>query len=1527
VTRSKPLKVVPMSRVLHVRDEAQALSLLRDLRPELSEAERRAHAWELASGYALLVLEDDFEQLDPARPYDDVDDRFDGDERIPDRSWRPDPSRDTEREEATAGNRDDTPGIPSHATGLIDATRVAYVVVDQDGVPLLVDARCRVGEEVHEQSQQGPSPDYHAQPGDSAEVELRSPRYGGLRQDAALRIPDDEPVIALEYSTAPQRVDLEMGARTWIVVPMPKATVFTIDAFWDGHEIFAADFHRYDRSAHEGVTGLGCLAQILAFVRDHADCPLLVVGHSDPGGSQGRNTEVSELRAASVMTLLAGDEDAWVGLCADWAPTDLRRVLTWAKDRLGWNTDPGGLGGAWDSTCEDALQRFRDAASAWLQSGGLGGSASLSDWALVYRIYDRLLAEALGMRPVELAELRAGIRWIEPRRLPLGEAWPRYVPTGAQDAESLRRVEVMAFAPDVDLGTLADGQAIYGDDASVVLDYVAPPRRAIVELRLVDTAGTPIESTAFRLDASGHRRFGYLGLDGMARAYDVPAGTFEVAYYEHRDIHSKVWAHRAARAIANRDAAEAVRLLRLQRGTVADVETAWSRLPESEGDFADALRGTASDERSEYLIEAALARAGYETETRFRWHEVSPQRAYNMLGAPPEPETVLSASRDPKPLYAIVSKTGSVVTEGAKVVYRLVRTNIVPGRIYSDAGSVDPILERYPPGHPYTHVGVTNPSVRWVVHSDPAGSTPSSEEHKGDTNHSLTLDWDEAGDHLVECHVRVPDDWGGGMDVFHFSQEVITVEEKVAELEGIVWQQSLGGIWQQAISSDPQYKWMQVPEAYVADATQLVQLYNRIEEAHPTTDEDKKAEFEVAIERQRKYLGGVRRLIWRDFGYERWPIFVRHIATESQVETQLAIYLSYDVSHRIRAFSTIDGPDPEQDDVLIHRFTIVDWTNPLVKSGSGIWRGVDTEPEAALRAAFDHWKSGNRYPPGVLAYQIGGYFLPGFFEDFELDGTFETTGKSFVDTIADWGDGIALVAGISGAVILTVAPVPGARVAAGLLWASVIAGVSASTIRIVDRNLDEAHEARWTENALDILSILSNIAMVPGTSVAWRQGATVVLRESVVTAEKQVLRMAFVGQIAADTAQGVLITVDSFTQLQEILADPSLHPIERTEKASMLLRDLAVAGSLLAFSLRSNAKDWDDVFGPGAGATGRKKLEELGTKGADVDLAEPPAAKGNTSDGPHTTTVDVDPPSTAPPAKLRPKLSAKSEKLLDGASDERKALAKRMLDADVPATDALLRRFGLDVLDHADAFVDVWTRARGLTIPEPMLREYHDNTGLTGVDYLAGKQKSKGAVSDEEYWSAAWSATHDSDYHSVFKPAGHSVARHGAHTTDRQLKDRIKTGIAPDGKLSPTPASTRFLSFADWLEAHDAGIVAFEKNFALKENPSKGDVRGPIVDATGKKWCSVIGVIELGRRAAAGFVGKAGTKMKVSAGKKKVQVFGDVEVVPAAALSRGKFQITLGWHESSSRWIVIQHFPVHDATTLGWRHKQLGDSL
>jgi hypothetical protein len=50
---------------------------------------------------------------------------------------------------------------------------------------------------------------------------------------------------------------------------------------------------------------------------------------------------------------------------------------------------------------------------------------------------------------------------------------------------------------------------------------------------------------------------------------------------------------------------------------------------------------------------------------------------------------------------------------------------------------------------------------------------------------------------------------------------------------------------------------------------------------------------------------------------------------------------------------------------------------------------------------------------------------------------------------------------------------------------------------------------------------------------------------------------------------------------------------------------------------------------------------------------------------------------------------------------------------------------------------------------------------------------------------------------------------------DAQLEHRLRTGVAPDGKFSPAPASTRFSSYEDFLVTRDAALKKVESDFGI----------------------------------------------------------------------------------------------------------------
>ncbi|MBW4599434.1 MAG: hypothetical protein KME29_07425 [Calothrix sp. FI2-JRJ7] len=156
--------------------------------------------------------------------------------------------------------------------------------------------------------------------------------------------------------------------------------------------------------------------------------------------------------------------------------------------------------------------------------------------------------------------------------------------------------------------------------------------------------------------------------------------------------------------------------------------------------------------------------------------------------------------------------------------------------------------------------------------------------------------------------------------------------------------------------------------------------------------------------------------------------------------------------------------------------------------------------------------------------------------------------------------------------------------------------------------------------------------------------------------------------------------------------------------------------------------------------------------------------------------------------------------------------------------------------------------------------------------------------------------------------SGHSIARHGPQVSDAALKDRITTGIAPDGKFSPATPSTRFNSFKDWVETRDAALNdAFinGKGMDLSKPPGVGgNPTGPqrvIVEHTSRP--------NLGE----GFKG-TGPKATVHPPGKKPQKL-PTGTAPVTGINLTATTIEWVGSGSSGRWKVVQHIPWGKPTT------------
>ena len=120
--------------------------------------------------------------------------------------------------------------------------------------------------------------------------------------------------------------------------------------------------------------------------------------------------------------------------------------------------------------------------------------------------------------------------------------------------------------------------------------------------------------------------------------------------------------------------------------------------------------------------------------------------------------------------------------------------------------------------------------------------------------------------------------------------------------------------------------------------------------------------------------------------------------------------------------------------------------------------------------------------------------------------------------------------------------------------------------------------------------------------------------------------------------------------------------------------------------------------------------------------------------------------------------------------------------------------------------------------------------------------------------AGGWACHSEEKFHAQYPAAGHSVARHGPHIPDgpgEMLEERVTTGLSadvalhghkkPDGSTvwlwervaSPSDRSSRFLSFRDWLDAHDSAYLALKQQFAEQGIHQH---HGPIVGKADKKY-------------------------------------------------------------------------------------------
>lgn len=429
-------------------------------------------------------------------------------------------------------------------------------------------------------------------------------------------------------------------------------------------------------------------------------------------------------------------------------------------------------------------------------------------------------------------------------------------------------------------------------------------------------------------------------------------------------------------------------------------------------------------------------------------------------------------------------------------------------------------------------------------------------------------EWEFEGRHRIVCRtVR-------GEEKVDF-----TYDQEVAPLDAVL---AMGPTLPQAA---------QDPEAALDGATRFTALVAQIAKQFPPAPGAVRERHEQQLAGLEEYRDKLRERLASTAGARRYPVLASHFAIEGQQRQSLNVFVAKVGSE----------------------WVLVDWTNPAVRGLTGEYRGSGDTAAEAIRDALSEWDSDNRYPDGMIEYEIRG--VP---QVPALEGRFETDGSSFWDSVSSFFTWVGIGAAATAAAIMFLSPVPGPQAVSVLIWTSIFSSTAAATINISQRAAEGF--SSWKANAFDVLSIVGN--MFGAAGVLWTRGAQLTLQTS-----RGVLKTVLIGQVATDGVQGVLIAADHVAAFEDIRKDPKLTPREKAQRLLELARSLSVNGLLIYINVKGTKADLDNLnLRPQhvEGQSPAERLRQLADPNASIDMTKPPSVEGHTAKGEHTTTVQVD---------------------------------------------------------------------------------------------------------------------------------------------------------------------------------------------------------------------------------------------------------------------------------------------------------------
>lgn len=883
-----------------------------------------------------------------------------------------------------------------------------------------------------------------------------------------------------------------------------------------------------------------------------------------------------------------------------------------------------------------------------------------------------------------------------------------------------------------------------------------------------------------------------------------------------------------------------------------------------------------------------------------------------------------------EPRYEVISNDRiRGVRVGAKVTYGLVRSNLVTARpeiprfgpIQTLRDTEDELLATYVLGHPYTDDSVLRPRVRFAIAQDRGvGLHRAADPARFDFTRSvyyIEVEWLQPGRHKVLCHVDPPPAWddGKGPRTVELEQEVL--EEEVDDLRMQVATALFASddATQEALRAE-----LCDPETSAAYLARTIELLEAMEREHPTIDPEaarRHAQRMKAMRETSARFDGLLEPLSKQHA-ERHPIQAIHGNAVDNVE--LKVFASV-TKAELPEFDAGERPDAGLRWVTRYVARIVDWTDPSSVAYCGSYLGTGATKREALERALSSWEIASAYPEGPIELRLPNAIVDVLGRGAAARRSFHSSGRRLAMlqiTAAEALQAVAATASILAFAISLSSIAPLAPAVGPLLWTYIVSGTASSVLNIVSRH--QQGEAAWQDDAIDVLSIASCLLTVPAARAlaprGWKPGATVTIQHTPSLLNEGVVKYSILGGAVVDGLQGVLVSATEVAKLRTELEDTALEPQERLGRILAVLGNLAKDGTLFAIGAVDTASDLKRLD-----RAAQVRLDRLFDRSGQLDIPDPGKVRGHTNDGPHVTRARITPPrrrrhlfvpQLAPEARLKLGLGPDAPVPIE---------AQNMLLVDPASANAMIARHGDDALAVHVEFIRVWRRLADRSVSADLLRVYHRHTGPDGVRYFDRQPATP--EGNLEIGCGLRAALLDDHYRTLFSHAGHSVECHGPHLTDERLLARLETGRAPDGRMSPTRRSSRFISFKEWILAHDSALAELGATFGL-------DARsGPVLVSTPKgvePRPKVQGLLEPRRpenllqteKRPTGDVFEGlndGSQSEITYTRAD-QSSATGMVYKNSILTRNvrAFQVTLGW--TGKEWILIQCFPTAPSTDL-----------